>query len=59
LKARFDAAWTQHGGSGLSITWSDLDDLDVDEFQDLLAMIGERRKREASELKRSARAGRR
>lgn len=48
--------WTQHGGSGLGITWAEAWDLDWDELVTLIEVINERRQAETDAI-RKARKG--
>jgi len=43
--------WTQHGGSGLGISWRDAWSLEWDELLELQEEIGHRRSAEASAIK--------
>jgi hypothetical protein len=53
----FGLCYTQHGGSGLGLGWSEAHELGLEEALALLELLVERRKREAAELRRSGRRG--
>lgn len=51
-----DVLWTQHGGSGLGITWDEAWELEWDMLTALIEEVNARRAGEASALRR-ARSG--
>ena len=51
LEGRFAIAWSQHGGSGLGVTWHETLDLDVIERDWLLERIDRQRRNEARALR--------
>lgn len=55
-RMRFELMWLEHGGSGLGMSFSEAQDLDLAVAIELLEMIQERKKREAEAI-RNARAG--
>lgn len=55
----FQLLYTQHGGSGLNLTLSDVMDLEMDTIFWLLERLGEERRREAREIERVGRRVRR
>jgi len=50
---RFRLAWTEHGGSGLSLPFSDFDELGVDEIIWYLNRQNDQRRSEAAAIKRA------
>ncbi len=50
--------YTQHGGSGLALSLSDVMDLELDRITWLLERLGEQRRKEAHEISKAARRGR-
>lgn len=50
-----DVLWTQHGGSGLNITWNEAWELEWDELIGLIDAINRRRSAEAAQLKKASR----
>ena len=58
-EAVFQLLYTQHGGSGLSLTLEEVMDLELDRIFWLLERLGEQRRKEAHEIQQAARRGRR
>ena len=54
----FQLCWQQHGGSGLLATLEDALSLTVRDRDWLIERIGEQRAKEAKELEKAARSGR-
>lgn len=52
---RFELMWIQHGGSGLAMSFAEVNDLDIDEIVWLLEAQHERRKTESEAIKRAGR----
>lgn len=50
---RFALMWTQHGGSGLGLSYDQVNDLDVVEIAWLASRLLEQRRRESDALKRA------
>jgi len=50
---RFELMWTQHGGSGLGMSFAEVNDLDVDEIFWLFTAQRARRTKEGEALKRA------
>jgi len=55
----FQLLYHQHGGSGLSLSLTEVMELDLDRIRWLLERLGDQRQREARELEQAARRGRR
>jgi hypothetical protein len=55
----FQLLYTQHGGSGLHLTLTEVMELDMDRMGWLLERLGDQRKKEAREIEQAARRGRR
>lgn len=55
---QFELMWTQHGGSGLGLTYADIEELDIGDALRLSAAVIKRRRREAEALKRAAKVPR-
>jgi len=55
----FQLLYTQHGGSGLHLTLSEVMELEMNRMQWLLERLGEQRKKEAHEIEQAARRARR
>jgi hypothetical protein len=55
----FQLLYRQHGGSGLSLSLTEVMDLDLERMRWLLDRLGEQRQKEARELEQAARRGRR
>ncbi|MHB1843376.1 MAG: hypothetical protein ACYCWW_00895 [Deltaproteobacteria bacterium] len=51
----FQLLYTQHGGSGLSLTMTEAMELDLDRMRWLLERLGEERQREARAIEQAAR----
>jgi hypothetical protein len=50
----FDLVYQQHGGSGLSLTYSDVLSMDLYEIERFSDTLGERRRHEAAAIARAA-----
>ena len=46
--------WSQHGGSGLNITWAEAQDLELDDLRWAVERITTQREREAKALEKAA-----
>lgn len=53
LERVVDVLWTQHGGSGLSITWDEAWNLEWDDLIALIEEVDRRRQAEAAALRRA------
>ena len=51
----FQLLYTQHGGSGLNLTLSDVMDLELDNIYWLIERLGDQRRREAREIEQAGR----
>jgi len=52
FKKRLSLCWRAHGGSGLGITFGDIDDMTVDEFEMALDVVREFRELESRAIKK-------
>jgi LmbE family N-acetylglucosaminyl deacetylase len=55
----FQLLYSQHGGSGLCLTLSEVMELDMERISWLLERLGQQRHKEAREIEQAARRGRR
>jgi hypothetical protein len=55
----FQLLYSQHGGSGLNLTLSDVMDLELCEIYWLIERLGDQRRREAREIEQAGRRVRR
>ncbi len=55
----FQLLYTQHGGSGLGLSLTEVMELEMDRMRWLLERLGEQRRKEAREIEQAARRARR
>jgi hypothetical protein len=58
LERVVDVLWTQHGGSGLGITWDEAWELEWDTLIELIEEVNRRRSAESEALRRAHRGSR-